>query len=269
MTDELAPLIAAWQDAAADAIALLKELTPQEWELPTDLPGWNVRYVAAHLAHLEAELAGFPQEQVEVPEADHVKGIMGQFTEAGPIARASWTTAAIVDEFERAVAVRAADLTTTTKDPDATADGFAGLVGWTWRTALSNRALDLWVHEQDIRRAIGRPGGLDTAGARHVAGVFAKSFPYVLGKRAGAPIGTTAVLRVTGEQPLTLAAGVGPDGRATSIDPPADPDVTITIGFEDWAVLGAGRRPRSAVDATIEGDGALGKRILDSLAVTP
>lgn len=269
MTDEIAASIAAWQDTAADVIVLLKELTPGEWELPTDLPGWNVRSVAAHLAHLESELAGFPQEPVEVPAADHINGIIGQFTEAGPIARGSWSTDAIIDELDRAVAVRGTDLAAAPKDPDAIADGFPALVGWTWRTTLSNRAVDLWVHEQDIRRAVGRTGSLDTIGAQHAARVFAASFPFVLGKRAAAGPGATAVLHVTGEVPLTVAACVGADGRATSIDPPADPDVTITVGFEDWAVLAAGRRRRSAVTARIEGDLALGEQILDALAVTP
>ena len=37
---------------------LLRELDPDDWAKPTDLPGWNVRYIAAHLAHLESELAG-------------------------------------------------------------------------------------------------------------------------------------------------------------------------------------------------------------------
>lgn len=82
MTD-LSELIAVWRAACADAAASLHALGEDEWELPTDLPGWNVRFVAAHLAHLESELAGLPQAHVEVPEAPHVKGLLGQFTEKG------------------------------------------------------------------------------------------------------------------------------------------------------------------------------------------
>ena len=41
-----------------------------------------------------------------------------------------------------------------------------GDIPWTWETLLRNRPLDVWMHEQDVRRAVGRPGGLDTAPAR-------------------------------------------------------------------------------------------------------
>ena len=60
--------IATWESACADVVALLRSLDPADWERETELPGWDVRAVAAHLAHLESELAGRPQEQVEVPE---------------------------------------------------------------------------------------------------------------------------------------------------------------------------------------------------------
>ena len=50
-----------------------------------------------------------------------------------------------------------------------------------WETLLRNRPLDVWMHEQDVRRAVGRPGGLDAPAAEHVADYLAES----LGVRAG------------------------------------------------------------------------------------
>ena len=55
--------ISVWEASCADALALLRSLDPADWDRPTELPGWDVRAVAAHLAHLESELAGRPQEQ--------------------------------------------------------------------------------------------------------------------------------------------------------------------------------------------------------------
>ncbi len=86
--DPLRDLVEVWHTTAGDVVALLRELDEDDWQRPTDLPGWDVRAVASHLAHLESELAGNPQQQVEVPDAPHVVGLMGQFTEAG-VARAS------------------------------------------------------------------------------------------------------------------------------------------------------------------------------------
>ncbi len=260
-----------WREATSDASVLLRSLDPNDWEKPTDLAGWNVRSVAAHLAHLESELAGIPQQHVDVPEASHIKGLMGQFTEAGPLARADWTAEQIVDQFDEAVAIRDKALRDDPPtDPNALGPGFAALIGWSWETLLSNRPVDVWMHTQDIRRAVGRPGGLDSAAAAHVADVFAKSLPYVVAKRVGAPAGTTVVLDVTGDQARILGAGVGDDGRGVPmLQPPDDPTVQITLDFESWIVLSGGRRTPEQVDTTIEGDHDLGATILHNLAVTP
>ena len=53
--------IATWETSCADVVALLRSLEPADWDRPTELPGWDVRAVAAHLSDLEGELAGRPQ----------------------------------------------------------------------------------------------------------------------------------------------------------------------------------------------------------------
>lgn len=266
----LAHLVDVWERAAADVVALLRSLDADDWHRPTDLPGWDVRAVAAHLAHLESELAGNPQQQVEVPELPHVRGLMGQFTEAGPIARAGWSTEAIVDELETSVASRLAALRADPPtDASAPGPGFAGLIGWSWRTLLSNRPLDLWVHEQDLRRAVARPGGLDGPAAAHVVGVFARALPFVLGKRAGAAPGQSVRLVVTGEQPLDVAAVVGPDGRGARCDVPEAPTATLEMDTETFVVRCSGRRDAADLDVTVRGDADLARRVLDGLATTP
>lgn len=267
----LGHLIDVWAGAAADVVALLRSLGPSDWERPTDLPGWDVRAVAAHLAHLESELAGNPQQQVEVPEAPHVRGLMGQFTEAGPIARARWTTEEIVDELEQSVASRLAAMRAEPPtDASAPGPGFAGAIGWTWQTLLSNRPLDVWVHEQDIRRAVGRPGGLDTPAAAHVVGVFGRSLPFVLGKKVGASPGESVRVVVTGEQPLDEAAVVGEDGRgARCAVVPEAPTATLEMDTETFVVRCSGRRDPAALEVAVSGDPDLAARVLTALATTP
>ena len=230
MTDPLRDLVEIWHTTAGDVVALLRELDEDDWQRPTDLPGWDVRAVANHLAHLESELAGNPQQQVEVPDAPHVVGLMGQFTEAGVLARADLSHDEVVEELESSVATRYAGLTDDPpSDPDAPGPGFAGLIGWSWKTLLTNRPFDLWMHEQDIRRATERPGDLDTPGADHAVGVCARSLGYVLGKRAGAPVGTTLVVDLTGPEQRVRRrdrrgrAGPSPPGAAERPDRPAAP----------------------------------------------
>lgn len=264
-------LIEVWHQAAAEAVQLLRSLEAADWSRPTDLPGWDVRAVAAHLAHLESDLAGKAQEHVEVPQAAHVSGLMGQFTEAGPLARASWPVSRIIDELETSVAKRYAELAANPPtDAEAPGPAFARLMGWTWHTLLSNRPLDIWMHEQDIRRATGRPGGLETPAAEHVASVFASSLPFVLGKKVGAVPGTTVVLEITGCQRRTLAATVAENGRGTTLgEPPAEPTASIALDFESWVTLAGGRCRPDATQVAMSGDTALGRRVLENLAVTP
>ena len=273
MTNDQNPflhLVEVWNRAAADTIALLRSLEDADWGVATDLPGWDVRAVAAHLAHLESELAGNPQQQVEVPPAPHVKGLLGEFTEAGIIVRSSWSTDELVDELESAVEKRYSEVTSTPpEDASAPGPGFAGLMGWSWRTLMTNRTLDLWMHEQDIRRALDRPGGLDSTGAVHTSGVYARSLPFVLGKKVGAPAGNTVVVEITGAQPQVLAARVGENGRGAPVDHvEAAPDARLVMDFETWILLVGGRRGPDDVQVDVHGDAALGRQVLDNLGVT-
>jgi uncharacterized protein (TIGR03083 family) len=269
--EQLESYVDTWEQAVADVVALLRTLTPEEWSAPTDLPGWDVQAVAAHLAHLESELAGNEQETVEVPELPHITSLMGVYTEMGPVARASWPTDRIIDELESSAATRLkalrADMPT---DGAGTPPITPGGIGWSWETLLSNRPLDVWMHEQDIRRATGRPGGLDSPAARHTVRVFARGLPYVVGKRVAPPAGTTVVLDVTGPHPVHSAVVVDSEGRANRLQgDPDDPTVTLRLDLESYIVLAGGRRAPSDVPVEVEGDQELGALVVSSLAVTP
>ena len=273
MDDEnrLQAYVDTWAAAVVDVVTLLRSLRDEDWSRPTDCPGWDVRAVAAHLAHLESELAGNPQQDVEVPELAHVASTMGAYTERGPIARRSWDTAAVVDELETSAATRLAGLRADPPtDGSVRAPVTPGNIGWTWDTLLSNRPLDVWMHEQDIRRAVGRPGGLDSPAARHTMGVFARGLGYVVGKRVAPPAGTSVLLDVTGAQPVHLAVEVGPAGRAAPLRAdPAAPTATLRMDTETYVVLCGGRRPPSDLEIEVSGDDTLGRRVLDAMAVTP
>jgi uncharacterized protein (TIGR03083 family) len=268
---QLQEYIDTWWTVVGENVALLRELSPDDWTKPTDLPGWNVRYVAAHLAHLESDLAGKPQAHVEVPPADHIKGPMNVFTESGPLARADWSTDEIIEDLESSAAIRRdALLAMMPIDPDAPGDGLAALAGWNFRTLLSNRALDQWMQQQDIRRAVDRPGGLAGPGGAHVLRSFSRGLPFVVGKRIRPPAGTTVVLDISGDHPVTLTAAMGDDGRATSpSSPPADPTARIAMDFETFIILSGGRRTADQVSTSVSGDTELGEAVLAHLAVTP
>ena len=266
----LVELVELWHRACSDFVELARTLTPEQGDLPTDLDGWSVKDNVAHTAHLEAVLAGAPDETVEVPEAPHLRGPMSYYTEQGVLARRGRSLPDLAEEIETAVATRHAALVA---DPPSDAAGSPpktpGGIGWTWATLLTNRPVDVWMHEQDIRRAIDRPRGYDGPVAAHVIGVFGRALAMVVGKRVSPPSGTTVRLLVP-DAGRDWAVRVGDDGRAGFVDPEdASPDVTVSMSAQDYVVLSGGRRPVSATGARLEGDRELGARLLESLAVTP
>ena len=265
---ELAGYVDLWWQAVNDFTGLLEELPEEAWSTPTDLAGWDVRACAAHTAHLESVLAGNPEETADVGEPPHVTGFMGLYTEIGVVNRRESSPDAIINEIREVTTQRhTALLADPPTDGDAKAEPIFGGVPWTWRTLLRNRPLDVWMHEQDVRRAVGRPGNLDSAPARHTAEYLAESLGYVLGKKVGAPAGTSLVLDMEGSAPRAFE--IDDNGRGRPVDPSAEPTVTLRMDRESFIRLAGGRCAAEPGKVTVEGDQGLGERVLTSLATTP
>ena len=265
-TSRLAGYVEVWWQACDDLTTLLETIPSDRWSTPTDLPGWDVHAVVAHTAHLEAVLAGAPEETVAIGEPTHVRGLLGAYTEQGVVARRDRSPGDLITEIREATTRRhTALLADPPTDASARPERIFGGVPWTWERLLRNRPLDVWMHEQDVRRAVGLPGGLDTAPARHTADYLTESLDMVVGKRVAPPSGTTVVLEVAGSP--VRGVSVGDDGRAHPVAPPEDPTVRLWLDREDFIVLAGGRRAPSA--ARVEGDQELGTRILGAFAVTP
>ena len=125
------------------------------------------------------------------------------------------------------------------------------------------------MHEQDVRRAVGRPGNLDSAPARHTAEYLAESLGYVLGKegrraaRHHAWCWTWRAARRSRSRSTDTAAA----GALTEI--PADPTVALHMDRESFIRLAGGRVRRETVSVTVAGDEELAARILAGMAITP
>lgn len=267
--EELSDLVATWWEAVDGLTSLLEQVPADAWHTPTDLPGWDVHDVAAHTAHLESLLAGEEHVEVDIGDAPHARGLMGQFTEQGVVARRDKSPDELINEIRNSTTTRHTHLLAEPPtDPGAPAPGVFGAIGWDTRTLLRNRPLDVWMHEQDVRRALGLPGGLDTAAAVHTTDYLAASLGYVLAKKVKAPAGTTVSVEVEGHAPL--AACVNAEGRGELLPTsPADPTVGLRTDRESFVLLAGGRRAPEAGRVEIFGDDELGRRLLDELAVTP
>ncbi|MFD3704773.1 maleylpyruvate isomerase family mycothiol-dependent enzyme [Nocardia sp. NPDC058658] len=156
----------------AEMIELLRGLTDEEWETPSLCGGWRVRDVVGHLL------------------TDTVGPV--RYLAAAVKNRGS------VDRLNNAIAASFADLPTT-RLVDEFEHNAGRLSKFSPRLALS----DLMVHQQDIRRPLGRPR---TIPADRLTAVLSYPDPFAF------PGKYTKGLRFTATD-VTWTSGVGPEVR--------------------------------------------------------
>ncbi len=250
---------------------LVDDLDEQQWKLPTDLPGWTVQDNLSHIVGTELMLLGEPAPEVDVRHLPHVRNPFAAAMEPWIEARRGLPGEEVLQEYHRVIERRLEQL-------EALTTAAFEKVGWSpvgevpYRDFMVVRVFDCWMHEQDMRRALGRPGHLsgpvvDTALTR-----FEAALGFVVGKKAGALDGSSVVFVLEGEPVRRYAVVV--EGRAKLVaEPPVEPTVRLTMPLETFVALGGGRRDAvyATVDggARIEGDDVLGRAVLASLAFTP
>jgi uncharacterized protein (TIGR03083 family) len=245
--EPLVELVAAWR--SIDELA--STLTPSEWHQPTGCPGWDVHDVVAHILDIESQL-------LDGNAADITQ------TDAGVSALRDVAPADLLERLRDATARRQAQLAPLT-DADLATPTPTPLGPAPVADALAMRTMDVWVHEQDIRRAVGRPGHDTGAVVEGAVEYLARYLGYVVGRRADAPDASTINFEI-GAQTI----GVAVTGRrGANVDPVADPTVTLTMDAPTFSALAGGRSdaPRDAVRIT--GDVELGRRIVDVLGFMP
>ena len=250
--------------------ALLAGLDDADWSRPTNLPGWDVKAVVAHVIGTESMLLGEAAPEVTVDDTahPHVRNDIGRFNEAWVVAMADDAPADVLEHFRSRVAGRTDALAATT-DESWAAVGFTPAGQDTYGRFMRIRAFDCWLHEQDIRDAVGRPGGEDGPAARAALDEITGIMGYVVGKQAGAPQGSRVRFELTGPAARTIDVEVA--DRAAVVDElSGPPTVTLTMPAGVFARLGGGRVDPDTVrdEVTIDGDEELGEQIVDNMAFT-
>jgi uncharacterized protein (TIGR03083 family) len=268
---------------AGDVLASLEQLrdlvaglTADEWALPTDCPGWDVHDVVAHVVGFESFLDGAPTPEVEIDER-HVRNDVGRLNQAWVESLRDRTGDELVADLDDLVARRRERFAAMSPE-DFAAVGWSPVGEVPHARFLQVRTLDVWFHEQDVREAVGRPGGLEGPAVDRALSEVLGAMGFVVGKRGGAPDGSSVrfELSVPGRaQPRRIDVVV--DGRARVVDDLdaldgfADgPTATIDCDLGTFVRLVGGRRPaEELLDAgrvTVAGDRELGERIVRNAA---
>jgi uncharacterized protein (TIGR03083 family) len=241
---------------------LCAELTEAEWKTPTDCPGWTVQDTVSHLIDYESRLLGRPGPEHTVGNLPHLKNAMGSANEVGVDWRRQFTGAQVLEEFREVTTARVEQLSALTLD-DLSAEVQTPVGPGTLADLLQLRLMDSWSHEQDIRRALGRPGHLAGPTADAALAHFTKLLPYVVGKKAAAGDGATVVFEV--DDRVIAVEVVGGRGRVAELAP-KQATATLRMGTATFAALVNGRTT-SLDGVTIDGDQDLGQRVASNLNV--
>lgn len=246
---------------------LYSGLAPQQWQLPTELPGWSVADLLAHVIGTESILDGRPPPAIELGDVTHVRNDIGRLNEVWIESMRATPPAALLTQFREITAARL-DALRAMSSADFDAPTMTPRGPGTYRDFMDVRVFDCWFHENDARRVLGLDEHLDGPVVTHSLGECVRALGFVVGKKAGAPQGTTVVFDLTGSAGRRVAIGV--EGRAGLLEQvPAEPTVTITTDVGTFCVLCGGRRPLAEVLAGggvgITGDAALGNAILENL----
>ncbi|MHB8681793.1 MAG: maleylpyruvate isomerase family mycothiol-dependent enzyme [Acidimicrobiales bacterium] len=260
------PVVEALAEEWAAIAALGELLVPGEWELPSECPGWSVRDLVSHLIGIERGLLG--DEPPSPPlQAPHVRNAIGARNEAWVVSRRGRPGPEVLAEF-RDVTCRRLEQLRAMEEPDLARVGPSPVGEVPYREFMAVRVMDCWVHEQDIRVATGRPGHSDGPAAAIALGRIASAMPFVVGKKAGAPDGTSLRFELAGTPGRQLDVVVR-GGRA-ALEDVDDPGTVLHMEADLFWRLGCGRVTGEAALAAglvlVKGDEDLGRRVVESMA---
>lgn len=251
--------------------SLLGGLTDAQWATPTALPGWTVHDVVAHLIGTESMLSGRqppeadPQTQERLAAAPHVRNEIGALNERWVESMRALSPAELVDRYRTVTAERRAALEAMTQ-ADFDDQTLTPVGPESYGRFMRIRVYDCWMHELDIRDALGLPGPDGGARAAMAWAEIVGALGFLVGKRAHAPEGARITIETSG--PLPRALHVAVDGRAAVVDRLDGPaDVTIVLDAWLFARLTGGRTegPAHRDEVEVLGDHQLGWAVVDNL----
>jgi uncharacterized protein (TIGR03083 family) len=252
-------------------VAVVEGLSEAQWQAQTPLPGWSVRDVLAHIIGTESMLqgAGTPEADIDVSTLKHVRNDVGVMNERWVRKLRGVSAADLLDKLRDTLADRRTALTDMS-DGDWNAIAMTPAGPDTYGRYMRVRVFDCWMHEQDIRDALGRPAGvseLARPSSRLALDEMASSMGFVVGKLGGAPDGSRVRMKLTG--PLLRTINVAVEGRGKVVDDfgQAEPTATIEMDGLLFTRLAGGRTPLAQHPGAIAygGDESVGRRIVEHL----
>jgi uncharacterized protein (TIGR03083 family) len=264
--------VAALDEVWSSITELLVSLDDAQWSLPSPLPGWDVQDNVAHIVGTEAMLLGIENPDIEIDRDDlpHVRNDIGVFNELWVQylrMRQPNEVLSVFEEYTGARLAALADMSIQEWD----AESFTPAGKDTYGRFMQIRVFDCWLHEQDIRDAVGMPGHQTGLAVEVTLDEMATAMGFVVGKRAGATDGQSVTFELTDGGSVVRTFHVAVDGRAAVVerlDGAATSVVRLPVGV--MTRLCAGRVDLAELRDRVElvGDPDLGDRVVAALRYT-
>jgi uncharacterized protein (TIGR03083 family) len=257
-------------------LKLFAELEAEEWEKPTICPGWSVKDIGLHLLGDDIGYLSRARDQFSNPffrnkDLHEWKSLVKNINEANEL----WVRATT-----RLSSKLLADLLELTGnqfhayvqslDPMAT----GSVVSWAgpdpapvWLDT-AREYTERWVHQQQIRDAVKKPGLKEKRFFHPVLDTFARALPYAYQDIAVADA-TVLKFVVTGEAGDVWYL-VGEANRwSLLLDVELPPVTVVTMDQETcWRLFTKGtNKEQASARIAIEGDQPLGEKLLETVAI--
>jgi uncharacterized protein (TIGR03083 family) len=254
--------------AAIDA--LCAALDDEDYATPTCLPGWTLQDQLSHILSTEAMLSGEPTPDIDVSHIVGLRNPIAVSNEQWVESLRSVSGPEVLDLFRRITAGRLDTLGAMTQaDFDAPSWTPAG-PDETFGRFMRIRHFDCFTHEHDIRVAVGAPDRDEPAHVQSAVDEVATGLGYIVGRKAGLPVGTSIRLAVDG--PIEQTWLIDIPERARVVDHlDGEPTVTLRLPAMLFLRLTAGRvraEPYLGSDILMGGDEDLARQLATNLAFT-
>ncbi len=264
--------VAALGEVWASLSDLLGELSEDEWQLPSPLPGWSVQDNVAHIVGTEAMLAGEsgPDVQIDREANAHVRNDIGAFNEQWVESFRAVPPNEVLSRFRELTGMRLAALEQMSDD-EWNAESFTPAGKDTYGRFMQIRVFDCWLHEQDIRDAVGRPGHESGVAVDVVLDEMATALGFVVGKKAGATAGQSVTFALTDSGAVVRELHVEVGERAAvvpALSAPATVVLTMPVGVMTRRCAGRVGPDDLLDQVVIDGDLALAAKILENQSYT-
>lgn len=262
-------IVAGYAEEFAALQQLFAQIPDAAWQQPSELPGWNVQAIAAHIMGTEYMLLGEqPTSTDDASGLAYVHNDIAARNEQWVRTMAADSPEQIRERLADVITRRSAELGAMTQ-VDFDAESWTPIGQDTYGHFMHIRVFDIWLHEQDIRDAVGIAGHDSGAAVDVALDEISGALGYIAGRKAKLPPGTTVRISLTGATERTFLIEVG--DRAKVVDHlDAEATTSISMTVNEFARLTGGRgEPARHIDkVSVTGNTELGYQLLRTMAFT-